>query len=302
MALRTLPPLNGLRAFEVFARHGRMTLAAEELCVTHGAVSRQIKGLEASLGVRLLEGPRSGMRLTEAGRSLALALSPLFEGLESAVAQVAPAARRLEVACVSTIATRWLIPRLSGFLDQNPGVAVVLVDANGPTAEVNVALQLGHDAPADAAEVTPFKARHHGPVATPSKLSAAPDLAEILALPRLVARTYPDEWELWARGFGIALPAVREVQVFDRYLHAMGAATAGIGATIGSWDAVRSEIEAGTLVAPLGFIEAPSPCVFVRGRDLRDPLADSFRDWLVEEGARTPPPPDLSVPARPRAG
>lgn len=293
MAFRTLPSLNGLRAFEVFARHGRMTLAAEELCVTHGAVSRQIKGLEARLGARLIEGPRSGMRLTEVGRTLALALTPLFTGLETALAQVAPATLRLEVACVSTIATRWLIPRLSGFLDQNPGVAVVLVDANGPTAEVNVALQLGHDAPADAAEVTPFKSRHHGPVATPSKLPAGPGLADILALPRLVARTYPEEWDHWAQGFGVALPAAREVQVFDRYLHAMGAAAAGIGATIGSWDAVRSEIEAGTLVAPLGFVEAPSPCVFVRGRDVRDPLADRFRNWLLEEGARTPPPPNL---------
>ena len=68
---RSQLPLNGLRAFEVFARHGRMTLAADELCVTHGAVSRQIKSLEAALGVDLTEGPRNALRLTNAGRQLA---------------------------------------------------------------------------------------------------------------------------------------------------------------------------------------------------------------------------------------
>ncbi|MFY8143111.1 MAG: LysR family transcriptional regulator, partial [Caulobacter sp.] len=78
MARRQLPSLNALRAFEAFGRHGRMTLAADELCVTHGAVSRQIRQLEEQLGVALTEGPRSRLRLTQAGLKLAQALSPAF--------------------------------------------------------------------------------------------------------------------------------------------------------------------------------------------------------------------------------
>ena len=61
---RSLPPLNALRAFEAFARHGRMTRAAEALCVTHGAVSRQIRQLEQWLGFALTEGPKTQLRLT----------------------------------------------------------------------------------------------------------------------------------------------------------------------------------------------------------------------------------------------
>lgn len=66
---RRIPSLNALRAFEAAGRQGRMTLAADELNVTHSAISRQIKHLEAVLGVPLFEGPKNNLRLTEAGTS-----------------------------------------------------------------------------------------------------------------------------------------------------------------------------------------------------------------------------------------
>ncbi|HZB38391.1 MAG TPA: LysR family transcriptional regulator, partial [Beijerinckiaceae bacterium] len=82
---RRLPSLNALRAFEAAGRLGRMTLAAEELCVTHGAVSRQVRQLEQALAARLLEGPKSRLVLTEAGRALLAELTPVFDRLEAAV-------------------------------------------------------------------------------------------------------------------------------------------------------------------------------------------------------------------------
>lgn len=289
-------PLNGLRAFEVFARQGRMTLAADELCVTHGAVSRQIKTLEAALGVPLTEGPRNRLRLTEAGRGLAGALTPLFDGLEAALPSPDRERWVLEVCCVGTLATKWLIPRLPLFLERNPGASVRIVDGNGPTGEINFALQLGHDAPSDAAEVTPFLRRYHGPVLTARPGSTPPEAAEIMALPRLISRTYRGEWVHWAQGAGVELTAPIRTVEFDRYLHTMGAASAGIGTAIASWFAVKSEIETGALTAPLGFIEALTPCVFVSARPHADPLADRFRDWLIEEGDRSPSPPDVRRP------
>lgn len=285
-------PLNGLRAFEVFARRGRMTLAAEELCVTHGAVSRQIKALEAALGVALTDGPRNALRLTQAGRGLAAALTPLFDGLEAALPRPERALRVLEIACVGTLATKWLIPRLPTFLEQNPGASVRIVDANGPTSELNFALQLGHDAPEDAHEVTTFLRRYHGPVLAPTAGSPPPSAAEIMAMPRLISRTYRGEWTHWAQGAGVELAPPSRVVEFDRYLHTMGAASAGIGTALASWFGVKSEIEAGALIAPLGFIEALTPCVFVSARPHADPLANLFRDWLIEEGARSPLPPE----------
>ena len=74
-----LPSLNALRAFEAMARTGRATLAAQELHVTHSAVSRQVKALEAHLGVQLFSGPKHRLELTEAGRRLAPALTAAFD-------------------------------------------------------------------------------------------------------------------------------------------------------------------------------------------------------------------------------
>ena len=285
-------PLNGLRAFEVFARHGRMTLAAAELCVTHGAVSRQIKGLEAALGVSLTEGPRNGLRLSEAGRRLAAALTPLFDDLEAALPRREPEGEVLQLACVGTLASKWLIPRLPAFLDHRPGASVRIIDANGPTAEITCALQLGHDAPADAAEIVPFLNRHHAPVvAAAAGRDLSPD--EVLRMPRLISRTYPGEWEHWAQAAGVKLPAPTGVIEFARYLQAIGGAAAGLGAAIGSWFAVKAEIESGALLAPFGFVQALTPCVFVRAHATPDPLAEAFRDWVVAEGASGPLPPGV---------
>eukprot|EP01041_Mallomonas_annulata_P024192 gene24192-44877_t len=82
---KSLPSLNALRAFEAMARTGRVTLAAEELHVTHSAVSRQVKALELTLGVRLFSGPKNRLELTPAGRELAPALTEAFDQIASAV-------------------------------------------------------------------------------------------------------------------------------------------------------------------------------------------------------------------------
>src|SRR4051812_47003440 len=82
------PSLNALRAFEAMARNRRVTLAAEELHVTHSAVSRQVKALEQSLGVRLFSGPKHRLELTAAGRELLPALTQAFDQIAAAVRQV----------------------------------------------------------------------------------------------------------------------------------------------------------------------------------------------------------------------
>ncbi|MFN7109945.1 MAG: LysR family transcriptional regulator, partial [Brevundimonas sp.] len=111
------PPLNALRTFEAFARHGSMTRAAAELCVTHGAVSRQIAALQTSLGVVLVSGPRHALVLTEAGAQLAERLTPAFGAIADAVQTTRHgAAREIEISCLGTFALKWLIPRLPGFL------------------------------------------------------------------------------------------------------------------------------------------------------------------------------------------
>ena len=120
-------PLNALRAFEAAARLGRLTVAAEELGVTHGAVSRQVRQLETVLGVDLFGGPRSKPELTQAGQSLAPVLTAALDQIDNAVRTVlAEEEGLLQVACLSTLAMRWLIPRLHRFTQAHPGIDVRL--------------------------------------------------------------------------------------------------------------------------------------------------------------------------------
>lgn len=123
---RSLPPLHALRAFEAAARLGRMTAAAQELSVTPGAISRQVRQLEDALGVALFEGPKHQPRLTEAGAQLRPALSQAFDTLAQAVDAVRPSASGpVDVACFHSFMLKWLIPRLPDFHRQHPVDAVV---------------------------------------------------------------------------------------------------------------------------------------------------------------------------------
>ncbi|HEX3363519.1 LysR family transcriptional regulator, partial [Phenylobacterium sp.] len=100
----SLPSLNALRAFEAMARTGRATLAAEELNVTHSAVSRQVKALEASLGVRLFQGPKHRLALTPAGQALLPALSHAFDEIASAVRRLKSDGEDLHLAVNASVA------------------------------------------------------------------------------------------------------------------------------------------------------------------------------------------------------
>ena len=116
---RRIPPLNPLSTFEVAARNGSFTLAAEELNVTQGAVSRQVRTLEEFLGLDLFERQHRSVRLTRAGQAYYADIRTGFEHLEAATARLAASLQRekLVVRSYSTFATRWLIPRLAGTCD-----------------------------------------------------------------------------------------------------------------------------------------------------------------------------------------
>ena len=126
-----LPPLNTLRVFEAAARHGSFVRAAQELHVTHGAVSRQIRQLEASLGVDLFERRNRAVFLTPAGDQLHAAATDAFEILTDSIDRIARRAMSstLVVSCEPTLAMRWLIPRLSRFQARHPAIQVHLFAA-----------------------------------------------------------------------------------------------------------------------------------------------------------------------------
>src|SRR6202171_3681649 len=117
-----LPPLNALKAFEAAARHESFTRAAEELCVTQGAVSHQVKALEAELGVKLFNRERQRLVITEAGRSylevVRDALDRIAAGTERLVQRQSAGA--LTVSTSPNFASKWLVHRLGRFAQGPP--------------------------------------------------------------------------------------------------------------------------------------------------------------------------------------
>lgn len=293
------PPLNALRTFEAFARHGSMTRAAAELCVTHGAVSRQIAALQASLGVVLVSGPRHALVLTEAGSQLAERLTPAFGAIADAVqATRHGAAREIEISCLGTFALKWLIPRLPGFLEAHPEVRVRLsesyqrVDYRRDRFDGAIRI-VEPDEVHPRAQATRFLPQHQGPVGAPEVMARLPTLAAVAGAPRLRSATFRRAWPAWAALVGLDLPLARVEREFAHNHSMVEAAVSGMGVAIAPWAFVAPDVVAGRLAAPFGFVERPSWFAFLRPEGRRDAAVDAFRDWLVVEGARSPPPPPI---------
>ena len=223
MTPRPLPSLNALKAFEAFSRHGRMSAAADELCVTHGAVSRQIKQLEQTLGSRLIEGPKSRLRLTAEGARLAGALTGALDQMAQAVAVArAESPQALEVSCVGTLAMRWLIPRLPGFVERHPNIRVGLSESHAHVDfrrdGVDLAIRMAEDLESEDAEKTPFLDHYNGPVVAPALAADEPfTLERLAALPRLHTRTFRRGWSEWEAYSGHRLGPAPVDREFDHH-------------------------------------------------------------------------------------
>src|SRR5258708_13521535 len=126
--LRRLPPLNALKAFEAAARHESFTRAAEELCVTQGAVSHQVKSLEAELGVKLFNRERQGLLITGAGKEyLAVvrdALDRIAVGTDRLVQRQSSGV--LTVSTSPDFAAKWLVHRLGRFAEAPPELVLTV--------------------------------------------------------------------------------------------------------------------------------------------------------------------------------
>jgi len=300
MAKRSQLPLTALRAFEAFARLGKMSLAADELCVTHGAVSRQVRSLEAVCGVKLTQGPRNALKLTDAGERMARSLGHTFDELEQSFREVRAAAdRELHVSCVGTLAMKWLIPRLSGFHARHPELAIRVTEAYGPvdfTREpFDAAIRLGVSLDNDGLTAIPLLDNSHGPVMSPALMAGGVDLAELAALPRLHTRPHRQAWDEWSEHARIAVPDAAENREYEHLFYMLEAAVAGLGVGLSPWIYVANDIASGRLVAPYGF--TPTPAKFhlvIPDAPPKRGLA-AFRAWLLEEAAKAPPPPMAAV-------
>ena len=124
----SLPSLDALKVFEVAARHLSFTLAADELCITKGAVSYQVRKLEESLDCALFRRSVRQVYLTHAGQQLMQTTQKLFAELDSTLNQIQPgdASHDVLIGATTYVASRWLSPRIAGFSEREPEVSILL--------------------------------------------------------------------------------------------------------------------------------------------------------------------------------
>jgi len=286
-------PLNALRAFKAAARLGRLTVAAEELGVTHGAVSRQVRQLESVLGVDLFGGPRSKPELTPTGQSLAPVLTAALDQIDNAVrAVLAEEEGLLQVACLSTLAMRWLIPRLHRFTQLHPGIDVRLstdkehIDPERGRFDLVITVIDGEEV-LRARDALLFR-EQIGVVLVPALMPSAKQLrtSGLSSIPRLATRTRPNAWATWDALVGA--PAghakIKPAAQFEHYYFTIGAALSGLGACVVPWHLVADEVTGGRLVAPFGFRETGYRYI-LRGSRPADRKSARFSAWLRDEAA-----------------
>lgn len=302
MSSHRLPSLGGLRAFESAARLGRMSLAATELCVTPGAISRSIRNLEQELGVTLFCGPKGALRLTVRGLELAAVLTDVFGRIESTVSPYFDrAAGALQLSCPGTFAAHWLIPRLPRFKCTAPDIQVQLSMSDRPVdflrEPYDVAIRLSEHALRDDVRTSPLFPEFIGLVVSPHLLKQDPALSlrALSQQPVLCSQTRPELWAYWAGKQ--AMNAPKTFNELEHFYYVITAVKAGLGIAVVPWPLVMDDLNQGQLLAPLGFIPSGHAYVVAR-RPIRSARIERLCTWLVNEAQATPYPDAPTQPVR----
>lgn len=287
-----IPPLQALRALEAVARSGSLTRAAETLHVTHGAISHQLKGLEESLGVTLVERAGRGVRLTDEGERFAsrvkVALSELTEAMRELTERRNPRAFRVSV--MPSFAARWLLPRVGRFVSANRDIDLdvratpSLVDFHRDDVDAAVRYGGGNypgliaEHLMDDAYFVACSPRIDGGV--PAR---PPDLARYLLM-----RCEDEFWEPWFRAAGLDWPEPTRGPRYEDASYLMQAAADRQGIALARTSLIGNDLANGVLVRAFP-ITVPSPHRYFLVYPPRlsgSSKLERFREWLHDEIAK----------------
>ena len=289
--LRRLPPLNALKAFEAAARHESFTRAAEELCVTQGAVSHQVKALEAELGIKLFNRERQRLIITEAGRDYLTVLRDAFDRMAVGTERLIQrqSAGVLTVSTSPDFAAKWLVHRLGRFAEAHSGidlrVSATLHHVDFAREDVDLAVRHG-DGSWPGLDVVRLSSEQLFVVCSPKLLSGRQRVSkpsDVLKFPLL----YLDDrktWSKWLEAAGIdaELPQGpvlnRASMVIDAAVDGQGIALART--TLAAWDLLN-----GRLVRPFAETLRLSKTYWIicPKATSKLPKIAIFRDWLLAE-------------------
>ncbi|WP_073250002.1 transcriptional regulator GcvA [Shimia gijangensis] len=293
-----LPPLTALRAFEAAARHMSFAMAADELHVTPAALSFQIKSLEEHLGTPVFLRLNRAVELTEAGRTLQPGIKEGFQSLNAAwrAAQRIGNETTLMVTAGPAFTAKWLAPRFFEFARAHPEIdlrfTATLRALDFGRDEVDVAIRFGMDKKEPGLVSFPLETEWVTPVMTPEMAERFPTPQSLkhatLVHDDSIAFLSPQtDWAAWFRMMGLNIDATHGPR-FTGADHAVDAALAGAGVTLGRRALAVKDIHEGRLVTPFRrAIELQARFRFVcrEGAENRPHIA-AFHQWILDEIAK----------------
>lgn len=296
---RFCPSTTDLQAFEATARHGSFTRAAEELCVTQGAVSKQVKHLETFLGVMLFVRTRQGLVLTDAGRKYLAKIRASLRQIETASLELITGlgvGGTLHLSVFPTFGARWLIPRLAAFQQSRPDVRVEFLphqqgyDFSSP--DLDAAIRFGTGIwPGSVADY--ITGREVVPVCHPDVAAQCRGARDLLDHPLMHHASAIDAWPEWFAQAGVASPRSRGGPCFDQYSLLTQAAMAGFGIALIPRCLIEEELRDGKLAVALSApIQASRGYYFCYPEHKASlPALQVFRGWLLATVAAEAGPP-----------
>lgn len=284
-----MPDLTALQAFEAAARHGSFTRAAVELNLTQSAVSRQIKDLEAQLGVALFQRVRQRVVLSSVGARLRPEVERLLADVERLTLRAASArdvTGHLTVATLPTFGSRWLMPRLPRFLAAHPGLQATIISRSGSfdlaAAGVDVAIHYGKPA-WPGASCTFLCNETVLPVAAPALLGTGATLPGEIPLLHLDSR--PMLWPQWLAANRGDTAGGFQGHRFDQFSLLIAGATAGMGAALLPSYLIERELDRGELQVVPGepLVTDVGYWIVVPDERTSDSLPQAFTAWITDQ-------------------
>lgn len=279
--------LGPLRVFDAVHRAGGVTRAAEQLHVTPGAVSQQLKQLESAVGVALFKKSGREIELTDVGRQLALRIADLFDRVEAAVDDVINSGqpRRLRLKVLPSFAIKWLVPRLASFYATHRDIDVEIAtvaradDVHLDNADFVVRHGVGQwtDVHFDHLFDDAFV-----PVCSPALAKTIREPRDVLRATLLHSMMRPEAWPTWLKSAGLSEEVpLRNVTLANAALCYQAAAD-GLGVAIAQQAYLSDDLRSGRLVVPVNHVARAETGYYLvcDPRKAQTEPLKAFREWI----------------------
>lgn len=291
--MHELPPLNTLKAFDLVARHESVSYAANELCVTPGAITKQIQHLENFLGVPLFTRRHRSIILNEKGKLFQRAVSKALLEIQNATKNIKESSQNstLKIRSYTTFSIRWLIPHAPKFLSTNPEISLELTTSldsvDFERDNIDCAIRLGSG---DWPNATATKLIDNViiPVCSPKYLRGVKIKTpkDLLGCNLLHIKRRPNDWSLWFSDLGITEGLIPKGMMCENSEIAYSAAKEGLGIAMAQYFLVRDDIQSGRLVRPVTQSHdcGKNTYYLVMPSNVHENIySKKFKEWILRE-------------------